>query len=557
MIFRTIKDIAIVILLASSLAGCAQLFGNSDPNSPGSADPSVDKGATHHKTSQDKSRQNHLFSYSGDDPSDSNGSSFFGGSGGDFWQHLRHDFQLLPADNESPVQSQINWFMHNKEYLNHTLVRSEPYMYYILQQVEKRDLPGELALIPVEESAYNPTAISSAGAVGMWQLMRSTARDLGVKQDFWFDGRRDIYASTNAALDEMMYLQSFFGGDWLLAIAAYNSGPGTVQSAIRRNAMRGEGSEFWVLPLPQQTRSYVPRLLALASIIRNPEKYGITLPAISDKPYLTQVDIGAPISLSRAAELAGLSLAQIKQLNPGYSRMMTDPNGPYKLIIPIDKVETFKEQLASVPKLPKMTWGRYKVQHKDTLTSIAAHYHTTVKELIETNHLHGHHVPTGTVIMIPTGTEEVTPHVNETDSEENTNTHTETSTETNTETNIEGTTNSDKANVETTPESAPAAVPNDENTPPAKHKQSKTSSKKTHTSHHSKTEKTHGKKPVKHNTKQSLHKSAIRPNHYVIKSGDTLSGIAKKLGVKATNLTKWNHLAANTHLKPNERLVVY
>lgn len=348
-------------------------------------------------------------------------SSAYVGSG-DFWTHLRRDFQFPSSYyNDPEVRSQITWYVSHQQYLDRTISRAAPYMYYILQQTEQRNLPGELVLLPVLESAYNPAAANPSGAVGMWQLMRSTARGYGVKQDFWYDGRRDVYASTNAALDYLTYLQSYFGGDWLLAVAAYDSGEGTVQSAVHRNIMHGEDTAFWDLPLPAETRAYVPRLLALADIIRDPVRFGVVLPAIDDQPQLAQVDIGSPISLEKAAQLAGMSLKDIKHLNPSYSRMKMDPNGPYSLILPIDRVQQFKEALAESPKVAESEQAQYAsntdntnasqsnssasenseqsgtastktlhtVKHGETLSSIAHHNHITISQLQHWNHLKG------------------------------------------------------------------------------------------------------------------------------------------------------------------------
>jgi membrane-bound lytic murein transglycosylase D len=603
MTFRKLKDLAIIALLASGLTGCTQLFGT-DGNAPG-----TDAGSgkmRHAYSARTKYYSHSKFSSEalGEPDTPDPSADFFSSSGGDFWQHLRHDFQLPAATNQPQVQAQINWFLHNREYLDRTLRRAGPYMYYILQEVEKRDLPGELVLLPVQESDFLPSATSPAGAVGMWQLMRSTARGFGVKQDFWFDGRRDIYASTNAALDYLTYLQNFFGGDWMLAIAAYDSGEGTVQNAIHRNTRKNIETDFWNLPLPAETRAYIPQLLALVAIIRDPNKYGITLPPVDDKPYLSQIDIGAPISLARAAQLAGLSLAQIKQLNPGYSRMMTDPNGPYKLILPIDRIALFKEQLATVPSLPKTTWGRYRVQRGDTLASIAAHYHTSVSELVEANHLRVRRAPTGKVIMIPTGTQQVTPHVDDNSEtpENNSNnpidsndavtqaahlapvTDNSANTDNNATQTATDTTDSDTTADSDTDTSIVSKPVIKQHIHIVKHNETLSSIAK---QYHVKVNdllrwnKLHNSQ-VKPGEKLTIHapaaatsssstthnkvikktvalhtKTTVRPNHYVVKSGDTVSGIAKKLGVKTTNLIKWNNLAASSSLKPGEKLVVH
>jgi len=263
------------------------------------------------------------------------------------WDMLRKQFALPHYENNPTVQNKIEWFLNHQDYLLHSMTRAAPYLYFILQQVKKRHLPAELVLLPVIESAYNPFALNtSSGAAGMWQMMSATASGYGIRQNGWYDGRRDVVASTKAALNHLAYLQSFFEGNWLLAIAAYDTGEGNVLAAIRKNINNGENTDFWSLPVAQETRDYVPQLLALAIIISHPEQYPIEYPAVPNAPYLAQVDIGTQIDLKEAASLAGLSLKELKQLNSGYSRAATDPNGPFKLVLPIENVEQFTENLA-------------------------------------------------------------------------------------------------------------------------------------------------------------------------------------------------------------------
>ena len=319
----------------------------------------------------------------------------------DLWDDLRSGFQLEHYENTPQVQAQINWFMHNQGYLYRTTVRAAPYMYYIYQQVKQRHLPTELVLLPVLESAYNPFASSNRGAAGLWQLERGTASAFGVKQDWWYDGRRDVLASTNAALDYLTYLQNFFGSNWYLALAAYDSGEGTVQEAMRRNIRNGYNTDFWSLPLPMETQSYVPRLLALAAIIENPQKYSIYLPSISDAPYLGQVDIGGHINLNQAANLAGISLSELIQLNPGYVHYITDPQGPHKLLLPFDKIQTFQENLLNLSKTQTTTWEHYKVHRGDTLEFVAQKFNTSVNILQQVNHLHNHRLTHVKTLLIP------------------------------------------------------------------------------------------------------------------------------------------------------------
>lgn len=526
--------------------------------------------------------------------------------GGSLWNTLRSDFQLPTYEDQGPVRAQINWFMTHQAYLNRTIGRAAPYIYYIYQQVKQRNLPAELVLLPVIESAYNPFVSSSAGASGLWQLMPGTARGFGVRQNWWFDGRRDIFASTNAALDYLTYLQSYFGGDWLLAIAAYDTGEGNVQSAIRRNAVRDKSTAFWSLPLAIETRSYVPRLLALAAIIRDPAKYGITLPAISDQPYLEQVDVGVQISLSDAARLAGMSLTELKQLNPGYSRNVTDPTGPHRLILPVNKISLFKEQLAGYSAEPQRSWERYKVQRGDTLDKIADRFGTTVAELRQANHLKSGRAPIGKIITIPgsalvpqanTANENAQNDQNfqanstdsttqaseqtssqQTSSQQTTATTTETTEEKTTETSTEK--NQKIAHTVKRGETLETiARANNVSVSELRHwnKLKKTALKpgqklwiiksetQTTTNEISRkpsinTQNTDAKIAIesKRVSKREITKpktTTTKTVHYTVRSGDTLSSIAKRFDIKASEIKHWNGLKSEA-LKPGQKLII-
>jgi len=317
------------------------------------------------------------------------------------WDILRAEFSLPHYEKHPAVQNGIDWCMDNQEFLIHTATRATPYLYFIHQQVKKRALPIELVLIPIIESGYNPFNLSSAGAAGVWQLMPDTASGLGVKQDFWYDGRRDIVASTRAALDYLSYLFDFFDGNSLLAIAAYNTGEGSVMSAIRKNIREGKNTDFWSLPLPKETRLYVPRLLALAIIISHPDIYNLSLPSVANAPYLAQVDIGGQIDLKQASQFAGMSLKQFKHLNPGFNRLVTHPQGPYKLMLPIENVERFMTHLARTSLYQHTEWIQYKIKSKDTLESIAKQFSTTSYALREINHLKKLPLKKGTRLVIP------------------------------------------------------------------------------------------------------------------------------------------------------------
>lgn len=321
-------------------------------------------------------------------------------SADNLWDALRESFSLPHFENVPAVQEKINWYMSNQDYLLRSTSRAAPYMYFIYQQVKKRHLPAELVLLPIVESGYNPFSISSVGASGIWQLMPDTATGFGVKQDFWFDGRRDVIASTRAALTYLSYLQNFFEGNWLLAIAAYNTGEGNVLAAIKRNIRDGRNTDFWSLPVAQQTRDYVPSILALATIISHPEQYPIYFPPIRNAPYLAQVDIGTQINLKLAAGLAGISYNKLMQLNPGFNRTSTAKRGPYRLILPIENIEQFAENLKTSP-IGKLPWVSYQVRNGDTLYTLARRFNTSVNDLRLANRLDSNTLRPNMELLIP------------------------------------------------------------------------------------------------------------------------------------------------------------
>jgi len=317
------------------------------------------------------------------------------------WDVLRQEFGLQHYENNPQVQEQIDWFMNHQDFLLHSTTHAAPYLYYILQQAHKRHLPAEFALLPIIESAYNPFAYSPAGAAGIWQMMPGTASGYGLRQDFGYDGRRDVITSTKAALNYLAYLNNFFEGNWLLTIAAYNTGEGSVLSSLRRNIRDGITTDFWYLPLPQETRVYVPRLLALATIIAHPEIYPIYLPPVRNAPYLAQIDVDAKIDLKHAALLAGISIKQLWQLNPGYNRSTTTPPLPFKLVLPIENVEQFTENLARLPSYQRPTAYVYKVRTGDSLKTIADRFYTSPLLLRKINQLVSNNVKAGMNLIIP------------------------------------------------------------------------------------------------------------------------------------------------------------
>ena len=318
----------------------------------------------------------------------------------DVWQRIRTGLALEDYGH-ARVESERLWYLKHPAYIDRVVERAEPYLYYIVSEVEKRGIPSEIALLPVVESAFQPFAYSHGRAAGIWQFIPSTGELYGLKQNWWYDGRRDITASTDAALKYLQKLCDNFDGDWLLALAAYNSGAGTVNNAIKVNRRRNRPTDFWSLKLPAETSSYVPRLLAISTIIERPEDYDIELKPIPNEPVITTVDTGGQIDLALAAELAGISLEEVYRLNPGFNRWATDPAGPNQLVIPIDKKEQFTAGLAALPPQGRVRWARHRIRGGETLSHVAKKYNTTVALLREVNKLDDPMIRAGDNLIIP------------------------------------------------------------------------------------------------------------------------------------------------------------
>jgi membrane-bound lytic murein transglycosylase D len=318
----------------------------------------------------------------------------------DFWARLREGF-ALPASNHKVVLAQTRTYARHPAEVEKILRRASPYLSYILNEVEQRGYPTEIALLPFVESGYDPFAYSHGRAAGMWQFIPGTGRMYGLKQDWWYDGRRDVVASTTAALDYLGKLHGEFGGDWLLALAAYNSGGGTVRYAIRRNQQAGRPTDFWHLRLPRETAAYVPRLLAISTIVREPDRHGLSLADLEPLPVFAIADTQGQLDLAVAAELADMETAALHRLNPGFNRWATHPDGPHRLAIPADRHDSFRENLAQLPDEQRTRWVRHRIKPGETLSHIAKRYNTSVAVLRSTNTLRGSSIRAGRYLLIP------------------------------------------------------------------------------------------------------------------------------------------------------------
>jgi len=316
------------------------------------------------------------------------------------WARIRSRFSL-PRENNPRIDKQVAWYSRHQEYMNRVSDRAQPYLYYIVRMLEKENVPSELALLPIVESAFQPFAYSHGRAAGIWQFIPSTGRRLGLKQNWWYDGRRDVYASTRAAIKLLKSLAREFNGDWMLALAAYNSGSGTIHRAIRHNKRLGKPTDFFSLDLPPETRAYVPKLLAIKRIVADPQTHGITLAPIANEPYFKLVNVGSQIDLSLAAELADIPLNDLYALNPGHNRWATPPNGPHYLLIPKDKADGFEARLAKIPDRQLIRWVRHRIRSGETLSTIAQRYHTSINVIKRVNGIKGRTIRAGHNITIP------------------------------------------------------------------------------------------------------------------------------------------------------------
>ncbi|MBF8999401.1 MULTISPECIES: LysM peptidoglycan-binding domain-containing protein [Vibrio] len=318
----------------------------------------------------------------------------------DLWKRIGMQLKIGIPNNRS-VAYYRTWYLKHPKHLEIVAQRAKPFLYLITQKIEDRGLPLELALLPIVESAFDAFAYSHGSAAGLWQFVPSTGKMYGLEQNFWYDGRRDVDAATDAALDYLSVLGKRFDGDWYQAIAAYNSGGGTISRAIRKNERLNKPTDFFSLDLPKETTGYVPKLLALADIVAHQKKYGIDLPEIPNEPVLQLVDPDEQLDLAIAAKYAGMSVKELQSYNPAYNQWATAPNGPHQLLIPVGKVTTFDKNLAE-NQGDGMKLIRYKVQSGDTLSVIAAKHKTTTKVIETANSLSSNVIRVGQYLMIPT-----------------------------------------------------------------------------------------------------------------------------------------------------------
>ncbi|WP_299021709.1 LysM peptidoglycan-binding domain-containing protein [uncultured Photobacterium sp.] len=446
----------------------------------------------------------------------------------DLWQRISMQLAADIPDNKR-VQYYRNWYLRYPGHLKTVAERAEPFLHYITEEIEKRNLPLELALLPIVESSFDQFAYSHGRAAGLWQIIPDTGRRFGLEQNWWYDGRRDVVESTQAALDLLEYLNRKFDGNWLHALAAYNTGEGRVFRAIRHNKAAGKPTDFWSLDLPNETSGYVPKLLAVADVIKNQAKYGITVPAITNKPAVTIIKPGTQMDLAMAADYAGMKLKELQNLNPAYNHWATAPSGPNHLLLPIDNAARFNKAFEKNGR-QGMKVVRYKVKSGDTLSVLAHRHQTTTKQIQQANNMTGTNIRVGRHILIPVAMKD-------------------------------GETISALLAARTQKKHGGGyriiyqVQPGDSLWTIAR-------SQKVSIAQITKWNGINKSKPLRVGQKLTLWKDTqnggvIRTIFYEVRSGDNLSTIAKRYKVKVSDVVKWNQIKGQKYLKPGQKLKLY
>ncbi|MBS0321353.1 MAG: transglycosylase SLT domain-containing protein [Proteobacteria bacterium] len=319
----------------------------------------------------------------------------------DLWDRIAEGYSVpdLPEDDPLVVKWE-HYYASRPDYMARSVERSRRYLYHIVTTIEARKMPLDLALLPMVESAYNPTALSTSRASGIWQFVPSTGKLFGLEQNFWFDSRRDIVAATNSALDYLQKLYDQFG-DWQLALAAYNWGEGNVAKAIARNQAKGLPTDYASLRMPDETRNYVPKFQAIKNIVADPDKFGVTLADIPDTPYFTVVKVNRKMDVKLAADLAEMPLDEFLLLNPQHNRPVIAGADEYTILLPFDKAEMFAAKLELTDQ-PLVTWQAYRLKPHETMAQVAARYGMSEETLRAVNGIGSRaRVPDNHALLVP------------------------------------------------------------------------------------------------------------------------------------------------------------
>ncbi len=317
----------------------------------------------------------------------------------DLWIQIRQGFALPELDSPL-VEQQTQWLMKRPDYVDRSMARSSRYLFYIVEEVNRRNMPTEIALLPFVESAFNPEAKSTAKAMGIWQFMPRTGQDFKLTQNVFRDERRDVLQSTNAALDYLQRLYKQFG-DWQLALAAYNWGEGNVARAIKRNQAQRKPTDYQSLTMPRETREYVPKLMAYKNIVQNPGAYNIVLPELENHPYFVAIDVTRDIDVDVAAQLAEMSLEDFRNLNPAFNKPVILAATDQQMLLPFARAELFQMNLSNYTK-PLSSWTALKVTKSETPEQLASRLALNPETIRDVNNIpRGMRIRAGSTVLIP------------------------------------------------------------------------------------------------------------------------------------------------------------
>ncbi len=317
------------------------------------------------------------------------------------WQHIAKNLALSQFYEHPRVVQQKQKYLNNADYLSIVTRQAEPFIHFILSEIEQRQMPAELAILPIVESSYFPKARSRAKAVGLWQFMSHTAKEFGLQQTYGYDGRHDVYASTAAALDYLAYLYNQFDANWLLALAAYNAGPQRVKRALKTNTANNNEENYWDLQLPRETRDYIPKILALSAIVSDKQLSSTLLHPIADEPHIETIEVNKRISTSKLIQTSGINATELCMLNPALRNLnYLIPEG-YCLLVPKHDAELLSMIIDSMPEETLPAWQKHIVAKGESLSSIAKRYSTSVAMIREANNLNGNTIVAGHSLRVP------------------------------------------------------------------------------------------------------------------------------------------------------------
>jgi membrane-bound lytic murein transglycosylase D len=377
--YRRLLTLFTIAALLTLLAGCGHFKPATNAQNPEKPNSDIQKPAAVAETQKPlKPGQNSDGSYN------------------NIWNRVSNGFGFPNIEN-SQIDEQLRWFAQYQQHLIFVVNQSQPYLHYVVSEMEANGLPLELVLIPVIESSYNPLAVSPGKNVGLWQFTLQTGKNFGLTQNTSYNGRKDAVASTDAAIRYLQALDKMFNHDWLLAVAAYNAGEGTINRAIAKNKRAGKPTDFWSLSLPKHTRIYIPKLLALAKIIAEPSRYHLTIPVVADTSYFAQITLEKQIDLAQAAKQLEMDASKLKKLNSGLNGWLTEPSGKFPLLVPVTDAEKFTQQLANLPAATasrvkeqqslNTSQDHYTVKAGDNLSSIAIAHKMSLSMLLQLNEL--------------------------------------------------------------------------------------------------------------------------------------------------------------------------